>query len=219
VESVKGIGDVIDRQRRPPTPPPERPPLPDAPPVPPPPEEEEEEVPAPDNPIGLAAHKLIEDTKTWEEKENAMVSAAKRMARLMMQMAQFARGEGGELHSKKDLIMTARQIVKESEEIVKMAKLVAESCTDKKLKRAILQVVDKIPTISTQLKIIATVKATRSGDDPESDREATEMLTDNAQNLMKAVSEVLYSTEAASIRVPPDSPAGKLGLRWIKRHR
>ena len=47
----------------------------------------------------------------------------------------MSRGEGGELHSKKDLIMTARQIVKESEEIVKMAKLVAESCTDKKLKR------------------------------------------------------------------------------------
>lgn len=55
--------------------------------------------------------------------------------------------------------------------------------------------------------------------DPESDKEATEMLTDNAQNLMKAVSEVLYSTEAASIRVPPDSEAGRLGLRWIKRQR
>nr|WEL12746.1 vinculin [Halisarca dujardinii] len=223
VESVKNIGDVIDRQQRPPTPPPERPALPEAPPErPPPPEEEEEEEPTPDvneNPIAFSAHQLLADTKTWEEKENEMVSSAKRMARLMMQMSQFARGEGGDLHSKKDLIMTARQIAKESEEIVKMARLVAESCTDKRLKRSILQVVDKIPTISTQLKIIATVKATRSGDDPESDREATEMLTDNAQNLMKAVSEVLYSTEAASIRVPPDSPAGKLGLRWIKRHR
>lgn len=105
-----------------------------------------------------------------------------------------------------------------------------------------LQVLDKIPTISTQLKIIATVKATRSASgkclqrtmsmhctpchclqiataDPEADKDATEMLTDNAQNLMKAVSEVLYSTEAASIRVPPDSEAGRLGLRWIKRQR
>ena len=45
------------------------------------------------------------------------------------------------------------------------------------------------------------------------------MLTDNAQNLMKAVSEVLYATEAASIRVPPDSEAAELGLRWIKRQR
>ena len=45
------------------------------------------------------------------------------------------RGEEGELHSKKDIIMTARQIVKESEEIVKMARIVANSCTDKRLKR------------------------------------------------------------------------------------
>ena len=148
-----------------------------------------------------------------------MVAAAKRMAQLMMQMSKFARGEEGELHSKKDIIMTARRIVKESDEIVKMAKIVANSCTDKRLKRSVLQVIDKIPTIATQLKIIATVKATRSADDPESDKEATEMLTDNAQNLMKAVSEVLYATEAASIRVPPDSEAAKLGLRWIKRQR
>ena len=43
------------------------------------------------------------------------------------------------------------------------------------------------------------------------------MLTDNAQNLMKAVSEVLYATEAASIRVSPDSKAASAGLRWVKK--
>ena len=52
--------------------------------------------------------------------------------------------------------------------------------------------------------------------DPEADREATEMLTDNAQNLMSAVSEVLYATEAATIRVPP-AEREKLGLKWVKR--
>ena len=35
------------------------------------------------------------------------------------------------------------------------------------LPQAVLQVVDKIPTISTQLKIIAAVKATRQGGDGE----------------------------------------------------
>ena len=53
--------------------------------------------------------------------------------------------------------------------------------------------------------------------DPEADREASEMLTNNAQNLMKAVSDVLYSTEAASIRVPPASRAAIPGLTWVKR--
>ena len=34
--------------------------------------------------------------------------------------------------------------------------------------QAVLQVVDKLPTISTQLKIIAAVKATRQGGDGKS---------------------------------------------------
>ena len=45
------------------------------------------------------------------------------------------RGEGGELASKKDFINTARLIAKESDEVVKMAKKVAEACTDKRMKR------------------------------------------------------------------------------------
>ena len=52
--------------------------------------------------------------------------------------------------------------------------------------------------------------------DPEADQEASEMLTDNAQNLMGAVSEVLYATEAATIRVPPEKRK-ELGLQWVKR--
>lgn len=53
--------------------------------------------------------------------------------------------------------------------------------------------------------------------DPEADQEASEMLTDNAQNLMGAVSEVLYATEAATIRVPP-AKREELGLQWVKRN-
>lgn len=147
-----------------------------------------------------------------------MVLAVRKMAKLMMQMAQYARGEGGEVTNKKQFIETARLIARESEQVVKMARKVAEACTDKRMKRAILQVVDKIPTIGTQLKIIAAVKATRQGgDDEEADREASEMLTDNAQNLMGAVSEVLYATEAATIRVPVDKRK-ELGLQWVKRN-
>ena len=42
-------------------------------------------------PCQFAAHQLHQDAKNWEEKDNDMVSAAKRMARLMMQMAKFTR--------------------------------------------------------------------------------------------------------------------------------
>ena len=44
-------------------------------------------------------------------------------------------GEAGEVHNKKELIQTARMIAKESEEVVKMARKVAEACTDKRMKR------------------------------------------------------------------------------------
>ena len=37
--------------------------------------------------------------------------------------------------NKKELIQTARMIAKESEEVVKMARKVAEACTDKRMKR------------------------------------------------------------------------------------
>jgi len=53
--------------------------------------------------------------------------------------------------------------------------------------------------------------------DAEADQEASEMLTDNAENLMSAVSEVLFATEAATIRVPP-AEREKLGLAWVKKN-
>ena len=45
------------------------------------------------------------------------------------------RGEEGEVTSKKEFIQTARLIAKESEEVVKMARKVADACTDKRMKR------------------------------------------------------------------------------------
>ena len=46
----------------------------------------------------------------------------------------YCRGEEGGVQSKKELIMTARMIAKESEEVTKMARKVAAVCTDKRMK-------------------------------------------------------------------------------------
>ncbi len=45
------------------------------------------------------------------------------------------RGEGGEVGTKKQMIETAKAIAKESEAVIKMARKVAEACTDKRMKR------------------------------------------------------------------------------------
>ena len=53
--------------------------------------------------------------------------------------------------------------------------------------------------------------------DPEADKEATRLLTVNAENLMTAVGVVLNTTESALITVPPEAHAHLSGLSWIKK--
>lgn len=71
--------------------------------------------------------------------------------------------EGGKAGSKKELIELAKLIAKESKEVVKLSRDLANKCTDKSMRKNLLTVIDRIPTISTQLKIVATVKATMIG--------------------------------------------------------
>ncbi|XP_022094245.1 vinculin-like isoform X2 [Acanthaster planci] len=199
---------------------PPRPPLPQGevpPPRPPPPEEETEahfpEAPPSNQPIMKAAYDLHLETQKWSSQGNDLVAAAKKMAILMAEMSKHVRGEGG---SKKDFIMCARMIAKQSGEVTRLANIIADQCTDKRIRLNMKQVIERIPTFSTQLKILTTVKATMLGaQDPEKDEEATEMLIGNAQNLMQAVKETVRASEAASIKIRTD--AG-LKLRWVRRN-
>uniref|UniRef100_A0A8W8MX28 Vinculin n=1 Tax=Magallana gigas TaxID=29159 RepID=A0A8W8MX28_MAGGI len=212
---------------------PPRPPLPNdnaTPPRPPPPETDDEDeaafpTPQANQPIMMAAHALHMEAKQWSSKDNDIIAAAKKMALLMAKLSQLVRGEGG---SKKDLIATAKSIAESSEEVTRLAKKLAAECTDKQMRKNLLQVCERIPTIGTQLKILSTVKATMLGaQEPipapdgseiecgsKEDQEATEMLVGNAQNLMQAVKETVRAAEAASIKIRVDSG---YTIRWLRR--
>ncbi|XP_061178094.1 vinculin-like isoform X2 [Saccostrea echinata] len=199
---------------------PPRPPLPNdnaTPPRPPPPETDDEDeaafpTPQANQPIMMAAHALHMEAKQWSSKDNDIIAAAKKMALLMAKLSQLVRGEGG---TKKDLIATAKAIAESSEEVTKLAKKLAAECTDKMMRKNLLQVCERIPTIGTQLKILSTVKATMLGaQGSKEDQEATEMLVGNAQNLMQAVKETVRSAEAASIKIRVDSG---YSIRWLRR--
>lgn len=82
------------------------------------------------------------------------------MAILMARLSQLVRGEGG---TKKDLIDCAKAIANSSEEVTRLAVQLARLCTDIKMRMALLQVAERIPTIATQLHICSTVKATMLG--------------------------------------------------------
>uniref|UniRef100_A0A8C9DQX9 Vinculin n=1 Tax=Prolemur simus TaxID=1328070 RepID=A0A8C9DQX9_PROSS len=145
---------------------------------------------------------------------NDIIAAAKRMALLMAEMSRLVRGGSG---TKRALIQCAKDIAKASDEVTRLAKEVAKQCTDKRIRTNLLQVCERIPTISTQLKILSTVKATMLGRTNISDEEseqATEMLVHNAQNLMQSVKETVREAEAASIKIRTD--AG-FTLRWVRK--
>ena len=53
--------------------------------------------------------------------------------------------------------------------------------------------------------------------DPETNKEFIILVTDNAQNLMAAVSEVLNATESAFIKVPQQDRVHVTHLNWVKK--
>uniref|UniRef100_A0A672NEX9 Vinculin n=1 Tax=Sinocyclocheilus grahami TaxID=75366 RepID=A0A672NEX9_SINGR len=202
---------------------PPKPPLPEGevpPPRPPPPEEKDEEFPEQkagemvSEPMMVAARQLHDEARKWSSKGNDIIGAAKRMALLMAEMSRLVRGGSG---NKRALIQCAKDIAKASDEVTRLAKEVAKQCTDKRIRTNLLQVCERIPTISTQLKILSTVKATmlgRTNISEEESEQATEMLVHNAQNLMQSVKETVREAEAASIKIRTD--AG-FTLRWVRK--
>jgi vinculin len=166
----------------------------DIPPMrPPPPETDDEDegvfkaMPTSNQPILLAAHGLHQEVRQWSSKDNEIIAAAKRMAVLMARLSELVHQDSK--GSKRELIATAKLIAEASEDVTRLAKALARECTDKRIRTNLLQVCERIPTIGTQLKILSTVKATMLGaQGSDEDREATEMLVGNAQNLMQSVS-------------------------------
>lgn len=211
---------MLRREEAPPPrpPPPAESRLPHRPPLPVETDDEEEmrafweRVPLTSQPILSAAHSLHKEVGQWSSHENEIVAAAKRMAILMARLSQLVRGEGG---SKKDLIDCAKAIADASEEVTRLAVQLARQCTDIKMRKALLQICERIPTIATQLKILSTVKATMLGvQGSDEDEEAMQQLVLNAQNLMQSVKDTVRSAEAASIKIRTDSG---LRLRWVRK--
>ncbi|XP_065072400.1 vinculin-like [Rhopilema esculentum] len=186
-------------------PPPPRPPLPSEEAIKPSEAQKFEAVlraPPADNRMAVAAHHLHSEATKWAEEGNAIIQAAKNLALLFAKMSKFVSEEDGEQSSKKELIDTAKLIAINSQNVVKLARQVADECPDKRLKQVLLQTVERIPTTGTQLKILATVKATMFGArDAQADQEATEMLVGCAENLMSAVRQTVKETEAASVKI------------------
>ncbi|XP_065919621.1 vinculin-like [Dysidea avara] len=169
------------------------------------------------NSITAAALNLHQEADQFMSEGNPIISTAKEMSDHMRHLAEYSKGRGI-IETKEQMIDAAKEIASSARVIVDYAKKIAQQCTDSRMKYTLEQSAELIPTLGTQLTIIATVKASSA----PSDISADVMLVKNAQNLMEAVIKTMREAEAACMKglKPSDDPedleAVALALSWKK---
>ncbi|CAH1257676.1 CTNNA1 [Branchiostoma lanceolatum] len=173
--------------------------------------------------IVAAALSLQQEVDKWEEENNTIIKVAKTMSQQMQQMAEYTRGHG-KIRTKEEFINTAKAIAANGKVIHKFAKIIAKFCVDRRCSDDLVFYANHVPSMGTQLSIIASVKAATPHD-----KEADAVLVKNAENLMHSVTRTLIATESACVKglhQPPEggdeAEAAALATQWqrkLQRHR
>lgn len=78
-----------------------------------------------------AAHDLHVKVDQWSTKDNDILAVAKRITVLMAELNDLVKNPAS---NKKNLIETAKKLSNESQEITRLAKILAAECTDKRMR-------------------------------------------------------------------------------------
>ncbi|KAM5227796.1 uncharacterized protein ACOB6Z_016704 [Ctenodactylus gundi] len=140
------------------------------------------------------------------DNENRITQITQEIAREVFLMAQSLRKREHAL-TKDQLITSARKIAASGQNFTRLICIIAKNCTDQRCSQELLCAVEQIQTMSKQLHILSSVKASLARS-----KSSTELLVDNAKQLLQAVSRTLRSAEAASLRGlrPPSSDPEEL---------
>ncbi|NWX90165.1 VINC protein, partial [Nothoprocta pentlandii] len=110
-------------------------------------------------------------------------------------------------------------IASDGHAFAKFGRVIATHCLDERCSTELLSAVEQTHTISSQLGIVARVKAVTA-----ESKSSSELLVRNAQNLTQAVSRVLAAAEAACVKglrqPPPDSEEAEVAafcIEWRKK--
>ncbi|XP_074945766.1 uncharacterized protein LOC142055566 [Phalacrocorax aristotelis] len=158
-----------------------------------------------------------EASDMWQGGPSKMSQVTKGMATRMLHMTQFLRKKGP-IMSKDQLVAYARQIASDGQVFVRFGQIIARHCLDRRCSAELLCAAERTHTISSQLGIVARVKAVTA-----ESKSSSELLVSNAQNLIQAISHILKAAEAACIKglqqPPPDSEEEEVAafcLQWRK---
>ncbi|XP_016057273.1 PREDICTED: vinculin-like [Miniopterus natalensis] len=125
---------------------------------------------------------------------NRITQMTQDMAEEVLLMAQSLQSRG-RLLTKEQLIASAKKVATSGQNFARLTRIIAENCIDHRCSRELLCVVEQIQTMSNQLRIISSVKASLARS-----KSSEELLLGNAQQLLHAVSKTVRAAEAASLR-------------------
>ncbi|XP_030347052.1 uncharacterized protein LOC115610126 [Strigops habroptila] len=135
-----------------------------------------------------------ESSDTGQGGPSKMSQVTKDMATRMRHMTQFLKKKGP-ITSKDQLVACARQMALDGQEFVTFGRAVAKLCLDRRCSMELLCATEQAHTISSQLGIVARVKAVTA-----ESKSSSELLVSNTQNLVQAVLHILKAAEAACIK-------------------
>ncbi|XP_033633445.1 uncharacterized protein LOC117294992 isoform X1 [Asterias rubens] len=166
--------------------------------------------------IAAAALVLQREVEKWEDETNSIVRVAKTISAQMYDMARFSRRVNDQA-AKDEMINTSKAIAANGRVIFRFAEIISKYCLNERVGSDLRYCAENIPSLCTQLSIIASVKTATPNDDT-----TDIILMKNADNLMQAVLNTLKATEAACVKGLRPAPGGNrdeeeataLAMQW-----
>ncbi|XP_042551283.1 uncharacterized protein LOC122121208 [Dipodomys spectabilis] len=146
----------------------------------------------PDRPRAEMDQPLQEDGST--DSEDKITQLTQEMANEVLLMAKSLK-KRGQILTKDQLITSARKTATSGYNFSRLICIIAKNCIDQRCSQELLCMVEQIQTMSNQLRIISSVKASL-----KRSKSSEELLVENAQQLLQAVSKTVRAAEAASLQ-------------------
>ena len=146
------------------------------------------------SPIRAAAQEILVESSKFSS-SNPIIMILNHISANMTDMSKFHKKLLYECtpENKHGFIKAAMDILAEVNKLIAPAKLLADPCTDARIKKQLLASIDTILLTAQQLKIVAAVKASSP-----SDKDKDSQLVSSAHNLMSAIKNYLRMCESAS---------------------
>jgi len=146
-------------------------------------------------PIKAAGRELKLEAAQWSGDKNEIIKKVNIVAQKMEELSAIHSKLSTNPIAKKEMIQKALEITQVTNSILKDCKELAELCTDKRLKMQLLNTVDRLNTLSQQLRVVTAVKASNPND-----LDTDNQLFSCASNLTETMKRLLRDSEAASVR-------------------